>query len=44
MGRMDALKHLTDTNPADYNYDARPDKQSSVAHDICYKVFLKPAR
>lgn len=33
-----------DTNPADYNYDADPNKQSTVAHDICYKVFLKPAR
>ncbi|NJJ38091.1 hypothetical protein [Paenibacillus apii] len=33
-----------ETNPADYNYDADSNKQSTVAHDICYKVFLKPAR
>ncbi|WP_238653994.1 hypothetical protein [Paenibacillus piscarius] len=33
-----------DTDPADYNYDAHPDKQSSVAHDICYKAWLKSAR
>lgn len=33
-----------ETNPADYNFDADPNKQSTVAHDICYKVFLKPAR
>ncbi|ASA24786.1 hypothetical protein [Paenibacillus donghaensis] len=31
-----------ETNPADYNYDANPTKQSTVAHDICYKVYLKP--
>jgi hypothetical protein len=33
-----------ETNPADYNFDAHPNKQSTVAHDICYKVFLKPVR
>lgn len=32
------------TNPTDYNYDANPTKQSIVAHDICYKVVLKPTR
>ncbi|MEK5234361.1 hypothetical protein NST99_01420 [Paenibacillus sp. FSL L8-0470] len=31
-----------ETNPADYNYDANPAKQSLVAHDVCYKVYLKP--
>ncbi|MNP19205.1 hypothetical protein D3C76_1117220 [compost metagenome] len=33
-----------ETNPADYNFDANPNKQSTVAHDICYKVFLNPVR
>lgn len=33
-----------ETNPADYNFDAHPNKQSTVAHDICYKVFLKAVR
>ena len=33
-----------ETNPADYNFDAHPDKQSAVAHDVCYKVSLKPIR
>ncbi len=32
------------TDPADYNFDAHPEKQSSVAHDISYKVCLKSAR
>ncbi|WP_150272901.1 hypothetical protein [Paenibacillus tepidiphilus] len=32
------------TDPADYNYDADPNRQSTVAHDVCYKVFLEPAR
>ncbi|MDQ0046048.1 hypothetical protein [Paenibacillus polymyxa] len=31
-----------DTNPYDYNFDASPSTQSSVAHDVTYKVFLKP--
>ncbi|WP_234032874.1 hypothetical protein [Paenibacillus faecalis] len=31
-----------DTNPYDYNCDVNPDLQSSVAHNITYKVFLKP--
>ncbi|MCM3132530.1 hypothetical protein M3629_07015 [Paenibacillus polysaccharolyticus] len=33
-----------DTDPANYNNDAHPEKQSLVALDICYKVLLKPAR
>ncbi|MDT3426383.1 hypothetical protein J2Z22_001909 [Paenibacillus forsythiae] len=37
------VMYVFDTNPADYNYDADPNKQSSVAHDICYKVWLKSA-
>jgi hypothetical protein len=32
------------TDPADYNFDASPTTQSLVAHDISYKVFLKPHR
>jgi hypothetical protein len=42
------LYHVTnvlysfETNAYDYNFDANPSTQSSVAHDICYKVFLKP--
>ncbi|MEJ3720919.1 hypothetical protein WGM54_23475 [Paenibacillus polymyxa] len=31
-----------ETNEYDYNYDANPSIQSSVAHDVTYKVFLKP--
>ncbi|WP_334072333.1 hypothetical protein [Paenibacillus sp. A14] len=31
-----------DTNPYDYNFDAGPTTQSSVAHNVTYKVFLKP--
>ncbi|WP_043890819.1 hypothetical protein [Paenibacillus sp. Aloe-11] len=31
-----------ETNEYDYNYDASPATQSSVAHDVTYKVFLKP--
>ena len=31
-----------DTNPYDYNFDASPSTQSSVAHNITYKAFLKP--
>jgi len=38
------VMYVFDTNPADYNYDAHPNKQSSVAHNICYKVWLKSAR
>ncbi|MNP63483.1 hypothetical protein D3C76_1588870 [compost metagenome] len=29
------------TDPADYNFDANPNTQSLVAHDVCYKVYLK---
>lgn len=38
------VMYYFNTDPADYNYDAHSEKQSSVAHDICYKVWLKPAR
>ncbi|MCV9951746.1 hypothetical protein [Paenibacillus sp. BT-177] len=31
-----------ETTEYDYNYDANPSIQSSVAHDVTYKVFLKP--
>lgn len=31
-----------DTNAYDYNFDASPTTQSSVAHNVSYKVFLKP--
>ncbi|MEC0167077.1 hypothetical protein [Paenibacillus graminis] len=29
------------TDPADYNFDASSTTQSLVAHDLCYKVYLK---
>lgn len=31
-----------ETNAYDYNFDASPTTQSSVAHNVTYKVFLKP--
>ncbi|AZH28019.1 hypothetical protein [Paenibacillus sp. M-152] len=31
-----------ETNEYDYNYNANPSIQSSLAHDVTYKVFLKP--
>ncbi|WP_151736482.1 hypothetical protein [Paenibacillus tengchongensis] len=38
------VMYYFNTDPADYNYDASPLTQSSVAHDIAYKVWLKSAR